>query len=75
MTKRLFILPLFAVLLSASSFGHTAAYPHGHPHGAATSWMDVLIMGGIVAVIAFGTSAILRWRNESRPTRQRIRQD
>ena len=42
------------VLLAANSFGHTMAYPHGHPHALTTTWADVLITGGVIAIMAFG---------------------
>jgi hypothetical protein len=75
MKKRFTLLPLSVVLFSTSALAHTVAYPHGHPHGAGANWADVLIMGGLLAVVTFGTSALLRWRAQSRPARQKIRQD
>ena len=61
------------VLLAANSFGHTMAYPHGHPHALTTTWADVLITGGVIAIMAFGAAALFRWKDQTSPFRQRVR--
>jgi hypothetical protein len=73
MKKRIHLLPLFTVLLSTSAFAHTVAYPHGHPHAPTTTWADVLITGGVIAVMAFGAAALFRWKGKSGRIRQKAR--
>ena len=66
-----FLLPV--TLLAATSYGHTVAYPHGHPHAATLTWADVLITGGVIGVLALGAVALLRLRNQQGAVRQKTR--